>query len=353
VPLTHRAEIEIKWDRFFVFYNLLEDQGEDPEDFQIIKDRYYVFETQTLGTGSFSTVKLAIDMKSGERMACKIIDKRRMRIGKPSERPAQLSIDQEISILKEVVHPNIVGIKDTVQTSKYVCLFLTRVTGGELFDYILKNSGVQEHESKFIFYQILRAVKYLHSRNITHRDLKPENLLLESAKPFSRVIVTDFGLAKMLPSALERMKTKCGTMSYLAPEVLNAGSATGGYSKCVDCWSLGVLLYVMLAGSLPFGSDEDAGQLMRRIGTADFTFGDECGWDGISWEVKDLISKLLTVDPQKRLTIDEAFAHPWIAAQSDLLAKLYAKVGRRVRCSFCSAVSDVRIFKVCRLLVVG
>ncbi|TPX67100.1 hypothetical protein SpCBS45565_g04017 [Spizellomyces sp. 'palustris'] len=337
--LTNRAEIEIKWDQYdadFVFYNLLDNPSYEDTNRQIVNSRYYIFETQTLGAGSFATVYLAIDLETCERLACKIIDKRKAKSNKGNREEHKHSsdsvIEQEISILKSVTHPNIVQVKDVVHSEEFVCIFLTRVTGGELFDYILHTDGVQEHEAKFIFYQILLAVKYLHGMNITHRDLKPENLLLESPKPFSRLIITDFGMAKMLGTSLERMRTKCGTFSYLAPEVLDS-NVKGGYSKRVDCWSLVLdewlkIIMYRLGGYLPFGTDDNPTELSKRIREAEFDFGGP-EWRHVSNDAKDLICRLLEIDPERRLTVEQALQHPWIGNQEDLLCKLYARMLRK------------------------
>jgi serine/threonine-protein kinase Chk2 len=131
-------------------------------------------------------------------------------------------ITQEVDLLFSVTHPNIVDIKDWATDKNSVYLFMTRVKGGELFDRILEEDGLQESEAKFIFYQILLATKYLHSRNICHRDIKAENVLLQSKKPFSLALLADFGLSKRA----DDMKTKCGTANYLAPEVMESGKYT-------------------------------------------------------------------------------------------------------------------------------
>jgi serine/threonine protein kinase len=208
-------------------------------------------------------------------------------------------------------HPGIISIKDVKYTDTLVYIFLSRITGGELFDYIMKQGGVKEHEAKFMFYQILRAMKYLHDRRITHRDLKPENLLLETPTPFSRVIITDFGMAKLLERHGEKMKTRCGTLDYLAPEIL-----LGNYSQKVDIWSLGVLLYAMLSGKLPF---DDASRQNLSFPTCD-------GWNIISEDVQDLIAQMLNLNPEARPSIADILMHPWILKDRDTLAKLYAKV---------------------------
>lgn len=167
--------------------------------------------------------------------------------------------------------------------------------------------------------------------NITHRDLKPENLLLESCNPFSRVVITDFGMAKMLDAqGLERMKTRCGTVDYLAPEVLMTNGIKG-YSQKVDIWSLGIILYAMLSGNLPFEQQQVNSFYLRRNNESQeyfqiVTFPQSQGWDDVSEEAKDLIRCLLQLHPENRPSVTEIFDHPWISTQSEILEKLYSKV---------------------------
>ncbi|KAJ3185240.1 Checkpoint kinase 2 [Gaertneriomyces sp. JEL0708] len=275
---------------------------------------------------SLHAVKLAIDLRNGDHLACKIIDKHGQKT-KARHAITQRHIESEMEILKGIRHPNIVPVQDIVVTDTHVCIFMTKISGGELFDYIHRTNGLEEPVAKFMFYQTLLAVQYLHRRNITHRDLKPENILLTSEEEISRLVITDFGLAKMLDPTLARMKTKCGTLSYLAPEVLDS-SVKGGYSKHVDCWSLGVLLFKMLAGYLPFGDEGDTVSLMERVRSGKFNFG-QPQWKGISVQGKDMIRRFLEVDPLKRLTVDEALRHPWIASQKPTLLKLYRRYDKR------------------------
>lgn len=315
VALENYDEIEVKLDTYFV---LVLDEHLNTK---IIKDRYYIFHSQILGEGSCAKVFLAADIITGERLACKIIVKRKFKSN--DNHVDMTAIEREISILSRIDHPNIITIRDLFHSSKQVYIFLDRILGGELFDYIIKNDRVPEPETKFLFYQLLIAVKYLHSENISHRDLKPENLLLETKKPYSKIILTDFGLAKWLGNSLERMQTKCGTINYLAPEVYHEN---GGYSNTCDCWSLGILLYVMLSGTFPFGSDRDPVALFNNVTRSPVKFGMKCGWDKVSSDAKDIVEKLLIEDPKKRMTIDEAFEHPWIRDKRDLLEKLYQRM---------------------------
>ncbi|KAH9246772.1 hypothetical protein BASA81_015662 [Batrachochytrium salamandrivorans] len=324
IPLPDRAEIEIKWDLFFVFLNNSDrGQGLPPE----ILEKYCVFDSQVLGQGTFAIVKMAIDLRTLERVACKIIDTRRIQLNKGGVADLNASLvvaQQEVSVLQLVEHPNIVSIKDVVVSheTNAVYIFLMRISGGELFDHIVNNEVIEEYEAKFIFFQLLIAVKYLHDHNICHRDLKAENILLESSKPFSRLLISDFGMAKALQNSAEQMQTKCGTFTYLAPEILDS---PGGYSKQVDCWALGVLLFTMLAGALPFGTDADHAVLVNRIRRAEYSF-DDFPWPTITKEAKGMVSALLEIDADKRLTVSQALQHPWITSHMDILERLYTKI---------------------------
>ncbi|KAH9277364.1 hypothetical protein BASA83_000232 [Batrachochytrium salamandrivorans] len=242
IPLPDRAEIEIKWDLFFVFLNNSDrGQGLPPE----ILEKYCVFDSQVLGQGTFAIVKMAIDLRTLERVACKIIDTRRIQLNKGGVADLNASLvvaQQEVSVLQLVEHPNIVSIKDVVVSheTNAVYIFLMRISGGELFDHIVNNEVIEEYEAKFIFFQLLIAVK----------------------------------------NSAEQMQTKCGTFTYLAPEILDS---PGGYSKQVDCWALGVLLFTMLAGALPFGTDADHAVLVNRIRRAEYSF-DDFPWPTITKE---------------------------------------------------------------------
>ncbi|KAJ3160699.1 hypothetical protein HDU86_000458 [Geranomyces michiganensis] len=203
VSLTNGCEIEIKMDKFFVFLSPPSSHPNPALEPQIISNRYYVLASKTLGSGSFATVKLAVDVHTGERLACKVINRSASSgTSKSAKTHGEASshlpsswqnIQRETAILKNVTHPNIVQVKHVVSTATTVHIFLTRVSGGELFDHICSDRIIAEHEAyssmgvqKFMFYQILLAVKYLHDLDITHRDIKPENILMESHDPLTR-----------------------------------------------------------------------------------------------------------------------------------------------------------------------
>jgi len=192
------------------------------------------------------------------------------------------------------------------------------VEGGELFDRVVSVTRFEEPIAKLLFYQMLVAVKYLHEQGITHRDLKPENVLLCSEKNETVIKITDFGLSKVVGEQ-SLMKTLCGTPSYLAPEVLLT-AGTGGYSKAVDLWSLGVILFICLGGYPPFSEEIKKHTLNEQIIKGLYTFP-KTYWKAVSPKAIDLIKKLLTVDPKKRISVEEALQHPWISDDEEVIDK--------------------------------
>eukprot|EP01124_Arcella_intermedia_P024073 TRINITY_DN3980_c0_g1_i2.p1 TRINITY_DN3980_c0_g1~~TRINITY_DN3980_c0_g1_i2.p1 ORF type:complete len:278 (-),score=55.88 TRINITY_DN3980_c0_g1_i2:15-848(-) len=254
--------------------------------------------SKVLGTGSFSHVKLAVHKETEERFAMKIIDKKR------SLQSNKNYVD-EVKILHKINHPNVLKLHDAFETDSSLYLVLELVTGGDLLDRILNSKKISEEHARIYFKQLLKAVKYLHDNGIVHRDIKPENVLLKNKK--TKVIkLSDFGLAvEFEPNTL--LKNSCGTPQYAAPEILNPLSK--GHNKCCDLWSLGVNLFILLSGTLPW--DESTGSISKQILSASYSFKAK-SWNNISPEAKDLISKLLVVDVTKRMTVDEALQSPWI-----------------------------------------
>jgi len=250
-----------------------------------IEDDYDLKET--LGTGTFSKVVLAICKKTNQEFAVKVIDKKE--VDEPRLR-------MEVEILKKVKHPNIISLKEVYDDDpKKLYLVMELVTGGELFNKIVEIGSYSENIAKRLVKQMVSAVKHLHNQSIAHRDLKPNNLLL-AAPGVDEVKIADFGLSKIL-SPDSMMQTACGTPIYVAPEVLKGE----GYDKEVDIWSVGVVMYILLCGYPPFFDDgENMGALFEQIMAGDFEFADPY-WTDISAEAKDLIRHLLAVDPKKTL----------------------------------------------------
>jgi len=254
---------------------------------------------EELGRGAFSIVVKGTNKSTKEIVAIKIIDKT-----KASGESDRKRLETEVKILKQVNHPNIVGLKELFETDKNLYLVMELVTGGELFDKIVEKGSYTEHESCEIVRKILGAVSYLHSQGIAHRDLKPENLLLRGGTD-TEVLISDFGLSKIV-SESAMMETACGTPYYVAPEVLLAN----GYDKEVDLWSVGVITYLLFCGFPPFYGDS-LPEVFEQIMKAEFDFPSPY-WDPVSQLGKDFIKKLLVVDPKKRLTAEQALEDSWI-----------------------------------------
>jgi len=221
----------------------------------------------------------------------------------------------EIGALLRMQHPNILRLEQVFETSSRILMVLELVTGGELFERIVEKTYYSESEAAQCVQEILRAVNELHHNGIVHRDLKPENLLYATRAEDSPVKIADFGLSKILQDhAL--MQTVCGTPGYCAPEVLRGVA----YDAAVDMWSVGVIVYILLCGYEPF-YDEDGDQAMfKRILKADYEFHDPW-WNEVSDSAKDLVTKLLVLDPRKRLSSDQALSHPWLRSHASSPAR--------------------------------
>ncbi|KAJ3138216.1 hypothetical protein HK101_003747, partial [Irineochytrium annulatum] len=251
-----------------------------------------------LGTGAFSEVKTATERSTGNKYAIKIIDKAKCK-GKES------MIETEVKILMRVRHENIIQLYEMYEIDAKIYLVMELVTGGELFDEIVRIGKYTEVDAAKTVTRILLAIDYLHAQGIAHRDLKPENLLLSDKSPQSKIMISDFGLSKIFNED-EVMRTACGTPGYVAPEVLRRQ----GYGREVDLWSLGVITYILLCGYPPF-YDQNNVELFRQIMAGRYEF-DRPWWDNISDTAKDFIRKLLILDPRARFTARAALAHPFI-----------------------------------------
>lgn len=275
---------------------------------------------EVLGTGAFSEVVLAQEKLTSRMFAVKCIPKKALK-GKES------SIENEIAVLRKIKHENIVALEDIYESPDHLYLIMQLVSGGELFDRIVEKGFYTEKDASTLIRQVLDAVNYLHRMGIVHRDLKPENLLYFNPQDESKIMISDFGLSKMEGSG-DVMSTACGTPGYVAPEVL----AQKPYSKAVDCWSIGVIAYILLCGYPPF-YDENDSKLFEQILKADYEF-DAPYWDDISDSAKDFISRLMEKDPAKRFTCEQALRHPWIAGDTALCKNIHESVSRQIRKNF-------------------
>ena len=249
---------------------------------------------QTLGIGTFSKVKLGINKYTKEKVAIKLLEKNKITEKSDLER-----IFREMSIVKTLNHPNIVKTHEIFDNEKYYFMIMDYCPGGELFDYIVKKIRLNEEESSFFFYQIINAVEYIHSKGIVHRDLKPENLLLNDK---NKLKIIDFGLSNYFFPDSEKnlLKTPCGSPCYAAPEMVS-GNNYNGFKT--DIWAIGIILYAMLVGYLPF-EDNDNDILFQKILECDLEFPDFLSNLSI-----DIITKILNVDSDKRYTIQDIKKH--------------------------------------------
>ncbi|KAF6778287.1 hypothetical protein AHF37_02363 [Paragonimus kellicotti] len=250
------------------------------------------FFCEPLAEGSFGLLYIAIHAITRQKVAIKILDKRKL--GADAFR-----VRSEIEALKQLNHKYIYKLYQVVETQYYFYLVVEYLPGGELFDYILQKEHLSEVEARVIFRQIVSAIGYIHSKNYAHRDLKPENILLDNDQ---NVRIIDFGLcAKNTVNTM--LNTFCGSFAYAAPEVLANKEYCG---SAADMWSLGVILYALLCGCLPFDPTKPE-ELSKKIGKGHFTVP-----DSLSKSSRHLLSHLMCVDPKKRIKIDELRRHPWI-----------------------------------------
>ncbi|XP_058533377.1 calcium/calmodulin-dependent protein kinase type IV [Ochotona princeps] len=216
----------------------------------------------------------------------------------------------EIGVLLRLSHPNIIKLKEIFETPTEISLVLELVTGGELFDRIVEKGYYSERDAADAVKQILEAVAYLHENGIVHRDLKPENLLYATPAPDAPLKIADFGLSKIVDHQV-LMKTVCGTPGYCAPEILR-GCA---YGPEVDMWSVGVITYILLCGFEPFYDERGDQFMFRRVLNCEYYFISPW-WDEVSLNAKDLVRKLIVLDPRKRLTTFQALQHPWVTGKA-------------------------------------
>ncbi|XP_051504884.1 calcium/calmodulin-dependent protein kinase type II subunit gamma-like isoform X16 [Myxocyprinus asiaticus] len=272
-------------------------------------DEYQLYEE--LGKGAFSVVRRCVKKSTGQEYAAKIINTKKL-----SARDHQ-KLEREARICRLLKHPNIVRLHDSISEEGFHYLVFDLVTGGELFEDIVAREYYSEADASHCINQILESVSHIHQHDIVHRDLKPENLLLASKMKGAAVKLADFGLAIEVQGDQQAWFGFAGTPGYLSPEVLRKDP----YGKPVDIWACGVILYILLVGYPPFW-DEDQHKLYQQIKAGAYDFPSP-EWDTVTPEAKNLINQMLTINPAKRITADQALKHPWICQRSTVASMMH------------------------------
>ncbi|KAJ6954723.1 CBL-interacting serine/threonine-protein kinase [Populus alba x Populus x berolinensis] len=249
---------------------------------------------RTIGEGTFAKVKFAQNTETGESVAMKILDRSTIIKHKMVDQ-----IKREISIMKLVRHPHVVRLHEVLASRTKIYIILEFITGGELFDKIVHHGRLSEAEARRYFQQLIDGVDYCHSKGVYHRDLKPENLLLDSQ---GNLKISDFGLSALPEQGTSLLRTTCGTPNYVAPEVLSHKGYDGAIA---DVWSCGVILYVLMAGYLPF-DELDLTTLYSKIDRAEFSCP---SWFPVG--AKSLIHRILDPKPETRITVEHIRNDEW------------------------------------------
>ncbi|KAK7120971.1 hypothetical protein R3I94_020829 [Phoxinus phoxinus] len=272
-------------------------------------DEFQLYEE--LGKGAFSVVRRCVKLCTGQEHAAKIINTKKL-----SARDHQ-KLEREARICRLLKHPNIVRLHDSISEEGFHYLLFDLVTGGELFEDIVAREYYSEADASHCIQQILEAVLHCHQMGVVHRDLKPENLLLASKCKNAAVKLADFGLAIEVQGDQQAWFGFAGTPGYLSPEVLRKEA----YGKPVDIWACGVILYILLVGYPPFW-DEDQHKLYQQIKAGAYDFPSP-EWDTVTPEAKNLINQMLTINPVKRITAQEALKHPWVCQRSTVASMMH------------------------------
>ncbi|KAF7270473.1 BRSK family serine/threonine-protein kinase sugar-free frosting isoform X2 [Rhynchophorus ferrugineus] len=250
---------------------------------------------KTLGKGQTGLVKLGVHCVTGKKVAIKIINREKL------SESVLMKVEREIAIMKLIDHPHVLGLTDVYENKKYLYLVLEHVSGGELFDYLVKKGRLTPKEARRFFRQIISALDFCHSHSICHRDLKPENLLLDEK---NNIKIADFGMASLQPMG-SMLETSCGSPHYACPEVIRGEKYDG---RKADVWSCGVILYALLVGALPF-DDDNLRQLLEKVKRGVFHIP-----HFVPPDCQSLLRGMIEVNPEKRLTLAEINKHPWVTA---------------------------------------
>ncbi len=254
---------------------------------------YYKF-VKLIGKGAFGKVTLGINKLTGKQVAIKTIDKSYMK-----DDFSRKKVFQEVYILKKTRHANVIRLLEVFEGPKHLFIVMEFAPGGDLLKYVKKKGRLSETEARRLMRQIVFGLGHIHSRGVLHRDIKLDNILLDAD---GSVKICDFGVSKIINKG-EIIKEQCGTPAYIAPEVISNEGYEGFY---IDHWSLGVLLYAMLCGTIPFKA-QNMRDLLKVIKSTPVTFP-----VALSDGAKSLVRGLLTINPYERLSIPEILAHPWM-----------------------------------------
>ncbi|CAM9740853.1 unnamed protein product [Scytosiphon promiscuus] len=301
VSPEHERQLEYtKW-RTYQCSHLLENIKHEFLDAEgRVDDHYFLEKDKELGRGTYGRVIQATHRGTGRQFACKVVHVTRME-------PRQVSkLYSEVSVLRELDHPHIVRMRQVFYSKRHIFMIMDLATGGELFNLVTKNPGdcATETEIRRMLTNMLSAVGYMHRHGVVHRDLKLENWLMQTPGDTSGVKLIDFGLSKHFAQD-QNMQQAVGSTYYVAPEVLQ-----GSYGPKCDMWSMGVIAYMMVSGAPPFWGNGDA-QVRAKIVCGEYDMPDVL-FRHVSSEAKDFISKLLVVDQEKRMSAEQALAHPWL-----------------------------------------
>ncbi|XP_035307173.1 serine/threonine-protein kinase DCLK2 isoform X5 [Cricetulus griseus] len=280
---------------------------------------------KVIGDGNFAVVKECVDRSTGKEFALKIIDKAKC-CGK------EHLIENEVSILRRVKHPNIILLVEEMETATELFLVMELVKGGDLFDAITSSTKYTERDGSAMVYNLANALRYLHGLSIVHRDIKPENLLVcEYPDGTKSLKLGDFGLATVVEGPLY---TVCGTPTYVAPEII----AETGYGLKVDVWAAGVITYILLCGFPPFRSENNLQEdLFDQILAGKLEFPAPY-WDNITDSAKELISQMLQVNVEARCTAGEILSHPWVSDDASQENNMQAEVTGKLKQHFSNAL---------------